>query len=410
VSRSSRPLALVVGALLAASAMPAALAAQQPVPSSPPQASADGITRLELSANRSIALQGPVAITKVTVANPDVADVVVVGEREVIVNGKVSGETDLLLFGAGYRRHYRVNVRTPSDRPQVVLGVKIAEVRRDALTQFGVNVLSRNGNARSGTGIFNTDAPFVPPTGAPGGSPGSSIALPASTGFASVLTDFGTRDLLAFIEAEQRRGNARILAEPTLMAANRDSASFLAGGEIPIPIAQPGLGGQTLITVVYREFGVKLQFVPEVLGDSLLRLRVRPEVSSLDYGNALLLSGFRIPALRTRRVETSVDVPTSRTLVISGLLNDERERVRTGVPLLSQLPVIGALFGSTRWQRNETELLIVVTPIVVDPRRPRPTDLLPLAPDTTLPAREVLKPRLRRPASPTPAAPASARP
>jgi pilus assembly protein CpaC len=220
-----------------------------------------------------------------------------------------------------------------------------------------------------------------------------------------VLTDFGTRDLLALIEAEQTRGRARVLAEPTLMAADRDSASFLSGGEIPIPIATPGPGGLVQIAIVFREFGVRLNFVPEILSDSLIKLRVRPEVSSLDFANALLLSGFRVPALRTRRVESTVDVRRDRSLVISGLFNDEREQVRSGIPLLMDIPILGNLFSSTRWQRNETELVIVVTPMVVDPLRPRAQDTIRLKPDTALPAREVIQPRLVPPAAPAPSAP-----
>ena len=372
-------------ALAAALAMvaPAAVRAQQP----------EAVTRLDLSASRSLPLQAPVAITRVTIANPDVADVVVIGERDVVLNAKAPGETDVLMFGPGYRRHYRVAVHTPADRPQVVLAVKIAEVRRDRLTQFGVSALSNRNNVRGGTGIFNTDQAFT--GGVPGGTNNGNITLPANTNFATVLTDFGTRDLLAFIQAEETRGTARVLAQPTLMAANRDSAVFLAGGEVPIPIAQPGPGGQAFITIQFREFGVRLNFSPEILSDSVVKLRMRPEVSSLDYSNAVLLAGFRIPALRTRRVETTVDVQRDRSLIISGLLNDERQRIRTGVPLLMDIPILGALFSSTQWQRNESELLVIVTPTVVDPQRPRPQDTPRLLPDTTLPAREAIAPRLQ---------------
>jgi Flp pilus assembly secretin CpaC len=371
-ARLPRAAALVAAVVLA---LPGAARAQQSEP----------VTRLDLSASRSVPLQAPVAVTRVTIANPDVADVVVIGERDVVLNAKAPGETDVLMFGAGYRKHYRVSVHTPPDRPQVVLAVKIAEVRRDRLAQFGVSALSNRNNVRGGTGIFNTDLPFT------GGTAGGTN----NTNFATVLTDFGTRDLLAFIQAEETRGTARVLAQPTLMAANRDSAVFLAGGEIPIPIAQPTQGGQTLVTIVFREFGVRLNFSPEILSDSIVKLRMRPEVSSLDYSNALILSGFRIPALRTRRVETTVDVQRDRSLIISGLLNDERQRTRTGVPLLMDIPILGALFSSTQWQRNETELLVIVTPTVIDPLRPRPQDTLRLLPDTTLPARDAIAPRLQ---------------
>ena len=381
----------VAVACLVACAAPAALVAQ---------ADAVRVERIDISVGRSIPIQSPVGITRVTVANPEIADVVVVGTTDVVLNGKLGGETDILLFGANnYRRHLRVVVGTPSDRPQIILGVKLAEVRKDLLTNAGLSGLYRAKDARIGTGLFNSDSPFNPEDG--------SITVPGNR-FLTVLTDFGTRDLLAFIEAEQQRGRAKILAEPNLMAANRDSATFLAGGEIPIPIAQPGANGQIAIVIQYREFGVKLNFVPEILNDSLVKLKVRPEVSSLDFANAVTLSGFRIPALRTRRVETTVDVRRERSLVISGLFLEEQERVRTGVPLLMDIPVLGALFSSTRWQKNETELVIIVSPVVVDPNRPRPQDTPQLLPTPPLPAREALEPRLPTPspAQPQPAPPA----
>jgi Flp pilus assembly CpaE family ATPase len=223
------------------------------------------------------------------------------------------------MFGAGgFRRHYRVSVHTAPDRPQINLAVKVAEVRRDFLARLGVSSLYRNPTAgtRVGTGQFNTDAPFT--GGTAGGNQNGGITLPPGTPFTTVLSDFGIRNFLSLIEAEEQRGRARTLAEPNLTAANRDSASFLAGGEVPIPVPQPGQGGQVFVTIVYREFGVRLNFTPEVLSDSTIKLRVRPEVSELDFSNAVTLSGFRIPALRTRRIETSVDVPRDRSFIISG--------------------------------------------------------------------------------------------
>jgi pilus assembly protein CpaC len=322
-----------------------------------------------------------------------------------VINGKAIGETDVLVFGANNtRRHYRVVVGTPADRPQVILGVKLAEIRRDNLTQAGLSGLYRGENARAGTGLFNSDTPF---------NENGSITLPSNTRFLTVLTDLGTRDLLAFIEAETQRGRARLLAEPNLMVANRDTATFLAGGEFPVPIAQPGAGGVVQVVIQFREFGVRLNFSPEILNDSLVKLRVRPEVSSLDFTNAVTLAGFRIPALRTRRVESTVDVRRDRSLIISGLFNEEREQVRTGIPLLMDIPVLGALFSSTRWQRNETELVVIVTPVVIDPNRPRAQDTPPVQPPPALPAREALEPRLPASADqpqpqtrPQPAAPA----
>jgi pilus assembly protein CpaC len=354
------------------------------------------IRRVSLAAGRSLPIQTPTAVSRVTIASPEIADVVVIGERDVVINAKATGETDILMFGVNFRQQLRVTVQPAADRPQIVLAVKVAEVRRDFLRQFGTSGVYRGADTRAGAGAFRTDQPFNRETG--------SIDLPAESRFLSVLTSFGTNDLLALLEAEEQRGRARLLAEPNLMAANRDTASFLVGGEIPIPIAQPQPNGQSFITIVYREFGIRLNFRPEILGDSLVNLQVRPEVSSLDFANALLLSGFRIPALRTRRINTTVDVPRDRSLVISGLFNEEREQVRTGIPFLMNIPILGNLFSSTRWQNNENELVIIVTPTVIDnPLRPRASDLPPVRTDTTLPAREALEKRL--PGAPATAAP-----
>ena len=165
-----------------------------------------------------------------------------------------------------------------------------------------------------------------------------------------MLTDFGTDKLLGFLQLEETKGRSRTLAEPTLMASNREEATFLAGGELPIPVAQGGGTGDatgTRITIQYKEFGVRLRFLGEIIGDSLLKLSIRPEVSSLDFSNAITLSGFRIPAFRTRRIETTVDVRPNESLIISGLFNDERERVKTGIPLLQDIPILGKLFSSS---------------------------------------------------------------
>ena len=149
-------------------------------------------------------------------------------------------------------------------------------------------------------------------------------------------------------------------------------------------------GVQSNVTVQYKEFGVRRKFNAEIVSDSLIKLYVQPEVSSLDFTNSLLISGFRIPALRTRRVETTLDVMRDQSMIISGLFNNEQESVRTGIPNLQDIPILSSLFSSTRWQTNETEIVIVLTPVLVDPRDTRPQDILRLVPDTALPARDAI--------------------
>lgn len=352
----------------------------------------ENILRISLVAGRSHPLTTPDPITRVAVANPDVADVVVVSERDLVINGKVNGETDIVLWaGERPRIHYRVTVRAAADRRMVLLAVRLAEVRRDVLRNFGVSGLYRDksGDTRAGTGIFKSDNSV---------RSDGSIQIPGESRFLTILSDFGTQQFLGFLEAEEQGGRARLLAEPNLLTADRDSASFLAGGEFPVPVIQGGLasgaGGQLPVTIQFREFGIRLSFKPDILSDSIIKLAVNPEVSSLDYTNAVLLGGFRIPALRTRRVSSTVDIRKDQSVILSGLFNEERERVRNGIPFLMNIPILGALFGSTRWQNSETELLVIVTPRIIDPARIDNDLVLPIRPDTTLPAREAIQKRL----------------
>lgn len=375
--------ALAIGAVLLS--LSAAVASAQAGP----------VTRVDLPVGRSYPLTTPVAITRVSIANPGVADVVVVGTRELVINAQAAGETDAIIWlSNGTRQHFRVSVHSPADRMQIALYIKIAEVRRDILRNIGVSGLYRGSRARVGTGTFRTDNPF---------NSNGSVTLPSDAGFVTVLTDLGTKNLLALVDLEETRGNAKTLAEPNLLAGNKDTATFLAGGELPIPVLQPGDGGNR-VSIQYKEFGVRLRFIAEVVSENLIRLTVSPEVSSLDFVNGITISGFNIPAFRTRRIETTVDVLRDQSMIISGLFSNEQERVKSGVPFLQDLPIIGQLFSSTRWQSNDNELLIVVHPVLIDPNDPRPQDVLRLLPDTALPARDAIKPRLdpgsNRPPSP----------
>ncbi len=382
------------------------------------------VERVLVSPGRARPLTLGAPVTRVIVADTSIADALVVSDRDVVFSGRKFGETDVLVWSGGRRLHYRTVVAPAADRQQVMLAVKFAEVRRDLLKNIGLSLRARRVTGRDATGGgFGS----LDPAGVGGYLPQSATAasgittiIPsaisgAATGFGTLVTDFGARGVLAMLDLEEQRGNAHTLAEPTLMAANRDSASFLAGGEFPVPAAvSPGAAGTPYVTIVFKEFGVRLAFTPEILNDTLVKLHVRPEVSSLDYANAVTLSGVKIPALRTRRMESTVDVPRDQSLIISGLMDDEREKVRTGIPGLIDLPILGQLFSSTRWTRSETELLIIVTPVVVDPSRPRPQDVLRFKADSALPAHEVLDRRLAvpptLPGSPPAPTPAGAQP
>lgn len=357
----------------------------------PLRAQESNVVRIDLPTGRSYPLTTAAAITRVSIATPEVADVVVISEREVVINAKATGETDAILWQAnGTRLHYRVSVHSPADRMQIALSVKFAEVRKDALREIDVSgrYQDTQGRVRAGTGGFRSDN-LIDSLG--------KIFLPGDGKFLSILSDFDTKNFLALIELQQRNGRARILAEPTVIAANKEEASFLAGGELPIPVVQGGGGGDASsqrVTIEYREFGVRLNFLGEIISDSLIKLRVRPEVSNLDFGNAVVISGFRIPALRTRRIESTLDVRQNESLIISGFFNSEEEKVKRGIPLLMDIPILGQLFSSTSFQKNESELIVIVTPVVINPLRPRPRDVLQFLPDSTLPARDALKKRL----------------
>lgn len=346
------------------------------------------ITPIDLPIGRSLPVTNAVSVTRVSIANPEIADVIVISDRELVINSIKAGETDAIIWLADSSRvHYRISVHSPADRKQIAIGVKFAEVTRDALREIGLSGLYRDDNVRAGTGSFSGGQ--QDPTGE---------GVLSGTRFLSVLSDLGTDRVLAFLDAEERRGNARLLAEPNILAGNNEKATFLAGGELPIPVVQGfgggGAGGQSGISIQYREFGVRLEFVAEIISDSLVKLNVTPEVSSLDFSNAITIQGFRIPAFRTRRISSTLDLRRDQSFIISGLFTGEESQVRTGVPYLKDIPILGMLFSSSRFQRAESELIVVVTPVVVDPMRPRAIDLLPLKGDTTRPALDALRKRI----------------
>jgi pilus assembly protein CpaC len=168
---------------------------------------------------------------------------------------------------------------------------------------------------------------------------------------------------LSTIDLGETTGQVTTLANPNLTALSGETGTFLAGGEVPIPIAQ-ALGS---ISVEYKQYGISLAYTPTVLSDGRISLRVRPEVSQLDYSNAVTMSGTRVPGLTTRRTETTVELGSGQSMMISGLLSNNHNNTYDKTPGLSNLPIIGALFRSNAFQRNETELVIIITPYLVKP-------------------------------------------
>lgn len=250
---------------------------------------------------------------------------------------------------------------------QVMLEVKVAEISRNVGKQLGINfaAISDDGN-NIGVSLIGNLVSTELGDGVLTNTIGGSVN--AIFGF------FGDGDLLLFINALEEDGLIKILAEPTLIALSGQNASFLAGGEFPVP-SGAGLG---TTDIEWKEFGVSLNFTPTVLGDGNLSMRVNPEISELDFSNATFQNGFLIPGLETRRMSTVVEMKDGQSFAIAGLLKSVVRESISKFPVLGSIPIIGALFRSTEYQKNETELVVIVTPHLVKPldmtAQPLPTD------------------------------------
>jgi hypothetical protein len=203
-------------------------------------------------------------------------------------------------------------------------------------------------------------------------------------------------DLGVLIKALQNRGLFQSLAEPNLVAESGKEASFLAGGEFPVPIAQ-GSGANIGVSVMFKEFGIRLNFTPTVVGDRV-HLKVRPEVSTLDYGNAVLLSGFRIPSLSTRRAETELELQNGQTFAIAGLMSNQMQTTMQKIPGIGDIPILGYLFKSKASKRDQTELVVMITPEILPNNSPGVTPDLPKYPDSFMPPLSDLKKTVPAPA------------
>lgn len=272
-----------------------------------------------------------------------------------------------------------VNVLTfgPVGAQEVLLQVKFAEVDRSALTQLGVNFVS--------TGAGNTLSTVT--TGQFGGF-GAQNIQPAATATAAgkavstsgqsisnVLNLFVFRPDINFgavVEALETKNLLQILAEPNLIAVNGKEASFLAGGQFPFPIVQPG-AGFTAVTISFKEFGVRLQFTPLITPNGNIHLKVAPEVSTLDFANALTISGFTVPALSTRRAETEFELQDGQSFVIAGLMDNRVTDVYNKIPGLGDIPILGNFFRSRSLQKSNSELMVLCTVRRVSPSSEPPS-------------------------------------
>jgi pilus assembly protein CpaC len=282
----------------------------------------------------------------------------------------------------------------PASTGQILLEVKFAEVDRSAISQFGVNILGLPGNSIIGTGSTQE---FSPPqlvsnssTSSSGSTSSSSSGPGSAIGLSNLLNIFLYRpdiNLAATIQALQQQNVLQILAEPNLLTASGKDASFLAGGEFPFPVIQStgAAGSFPAITIQFKEFGVRLDFTPTLRADGLIHLKVAPEVSSLDFSNALTIQGFVIPALSTRRVSSEMDLRNGQSFAIAGLIDNTVTSTMEKVPGIGDIPILGKLFQSKSLNKSKDELLVLVTPRIVMPLSPDQVPPGPTMPMSFLP-------------------------
>ncbi|HEX8511742.1 MAG TPA: type II and III secretion system protein family protein [Allosphingosinicella sp.] len=316
-------------------------------------------------ANISITHVGQLAVLNGTVASP--ADS---AQAEALVKAMLNPGIDTAAPGAVLKiiPVNRLKTATPL---QVMLQVKVAEVSRSLVREIGVNLLSRDssggfifGVGRGNAGTIKTLTGGLDP--ATGGTTGDTAYSFNNKVGATTLGAAGHLlglDILSTLDLSENDGRVRTLAEPTLTALSGETASFLAGGEFPIPSSN-GINGTS---IEFKQYGVSLAFTPYVLEGGRISMRVRPEVSELSEEGSIQINGFRIPSLTTRRVETTVELGSGQSFMIGGLLRNGSNNSVDKAPILGNLPILGALFRSNSFRRSETELVIVVTPYLVKP-------------------------------------------
>jgi pilus assembly protein CpaC len=273
-----------------------------------------------------------------------------------------------------------------------MLKVRFLEVSREGGRQLGVNWFVGDRGRGVTLGGQTPQVSQAPGTGTPGiplfqsiGALAGATSGPFGVAIANLVNHGGTTvDLM--VNALETKGLVRRLAEPDLVALSGDTASFLAGGEFPIPVVQSNTSGVPTITVEYKPFGVELTFMPTVLATGVINLRLAPSVSELDFVNAVRVSGFDIPSLTKRQAKTTIELRDGQSFAIAGLLQNTSRGDISQLPWIGSVPVLGALFRSTGYQQNETDLVIIVTPHLVRPAAPGQQLASPL--DTTLPAND----------------------
>lgn len=333
-------------------------------------------TKVTVMVGQSITHRITGAVKTVSIANTEVADVVVLGSHEILINGKKVGMTTLVVWDeSDHSTSLDLVVRGAFSEQKIELLVQLAEVNQTKAHDYGFDYLFQTDRLNDDVtaGLF------------PGKVATPQIPLPIFDGQPVENLDFalrwvhGMEDISTMVTAMKSNGVIRVLAEPNLVAASGEKANFLSGGEIPVPIASSGATGGSTVTIEWKEFGVKVDFLPTIVDEGVINLKISPEVSSLDFGNGIVLSGFQIPALRTRKATTTVELRNRETLVIGGLLMEEETKFESRVPILGDIPLLGYLFRSEHVAKTTNELLLVVSPRIVralpeGTRVPLPTD------------------------------------
>jgi pilus assembly protein CpaC len=256
---------------------------------------------------------------------------------------------------------------------QVMLEVRVAEMSRTLTQRLGINFAIVKGDQSFFVNSLSNLTQVVKPTDGILGGGGLAQAFSSNV---TALFRFNTNNTTwtGFVDALREDGLIKVLAEPNLITLSGQTATFLAGGEFPVPVPQ-GLG---TVGIEYKPFGVGLNFTPVVLSDDKISIKVAPEVSDLDFSNALVLEGFVIPGLRTRRTSTTVELGDGQSFAIAGLLKENVRTIASKYPFLGDIPILGVLFQSKSFQKEETELVIIVTPHLVKPldksKQTLPTD------------------------------------
>jgi len=393
------------------------------------QAPQDSMRDLQVQVGKSIILNSPVPIERVAVGFGDVVDATAVGPKEVLVSGRAPGETSLIVWQQGgnklmfdvtvrasrttvnnridaIRRELekelpdqKVNLTVENDTvflrgqvkslmgaeranaiastlgktvnllyvdvppaaSQILLKVRFVSVDRSASTELGLNLLS-NG-ATNTIGAVGTGQ-FTSPRISQGDGGATNLSLSDALNIFLLRPDL---NLAATIRALQRNLMVEVLAEPNVLAIDGKQASFVAGGEFPFPMLQGGGGGVGQITVQFREFGVRINFIPTITPRGTIRLQVAPEVSALDFANGLNIQGFQIPALTVRKVDTEIELQAGQSFAIAGLLDNRLNETLSKIPMLGDIPLLGKIFRSKALNRQNTELLVIITPELVRP-------------------------------------------